>query len=77
MIKETFLSDIDDCSPGVCANGGTCVDGVDSYSCSCATGYTGPNCNTSKIVMNTYARVCVCVCVCMCDCGVLVYVMIL
>ena len=40
--------DIDDCQPNPCANGGSCTDGVNSYTCTCAEGYTGPNCNTSK-----------------------------
>ena len=42
------FADINDCNPNPCANGGTCTDGVDSYTCQCAAGYTGPNCNTSK-----------------------------
>ena len=46
-ISHDFV-DIDDCNPNPCANGGTCTDGVDSYTCQCAAGYTGPNCNTSK-----------------------------
>jgi len=41
-------SDIDDCTPKSCANGGTCVDGVDDYSCQCAEGFNGDNCETSK-----------------------------
>lgn len=27
-----------------CLNGGTCIDGVDSYTCSCPSKVTGPNC---------------------------------
>jgi len=27
-----------------CLFGGTCIDGVNSYQCSCAPGYTGSNC---------------------------------
>ena len=42
--------DIDDCTPNICANGGTCIDGVNSYTCSCSPGYTGRNCNTSKLL---------------------------
>ena len=59
--KLNFSTDIDDCSPGVCANGGTCVDGIDLYTCSCAAGYTGPNCNTSKYCLQKIVCV-VCVC---------------
>jgi len=36
----------EDCSPNPCQNGGTCVDGVNSYTCTCATGWTGTNCET-------------------------------
>ena len=39
---------IDDCSPNVCENGGTCVDGVNSFTCSCATGFHGHNCQFRK-----------------------------
>ena len=42
------LSDIDDCVNHTCANGGSCVDGTNSYSCSCARGYTGNRCETGK-----------------------------
>jgi 6-phosphogluconolactonase (cycloisomerase 2 family) len=35
---------IDDCDPNPCLNGGTCADGVNSYSCNCAEGYWGENC---------------------------------
>ena len=41
-------ADINDCEADSCANGGTCIDGVDSFSCECAAGFAGPNCNTSK-----------------------------
>ena len=38
-------SDIDYCSSNPCDNGATCHDGLHTYTCTCATGYTGPNCN--------------------------------
>jgi EGF-like domain len=40
--------DIDECISAPCQNGGTCHDGVDFYSCSCAAGYSGVNCQTSE-----------------------------
>ena len=30
--------------PNPCLNGGTCVDGVNSYTCSCPIGYSGDRC---------------------------------
>jgi hypothetical protein len=45
-----LYSDIDDCSGAPCENGGTCTDDVNSYSCACAVGFTGNNCQTGKSV---------------------------
>ena len=44
-----YNTDIDDCDPDPCQNGGTCTDGVDSYTCTCVTGFTGTDCDTSKL----------------------------
>jgi len=38
------ISDIDDCVPNPCQNGGSCVDGNSNYTCNCATGFVGTNC---------------------------------
>lgn len=35
---------IDDCIPHACLNGGSCVDGVNSYTCSCPAQWTGDSC---------------------------------
>ena len=43
-----FFSDINDCSPNPCFNGAVCIDGINRYTCNCAAGYTGVNCETSK-----------------------------
>ena len=37
-------TNIDDCDPNPCQNGGTCADGIDSFQCACPTGFTGPTC---------------------------------
>ena len=44
------LLDIDDCEASPCKNGGTCIDGVDSYTCNCVSGYTGHDCETGSVV---------------------------
>ena len=39
----------DECSlnPDACLYGGTCTDEVNDYTCSCTSGYTGNNCETT------------------------------
>ena len=34
-----------------CHNGGTCVDGVNGYTCTCVGGYSGANCQTSPVTL--------------------------
>ena len=46
-----FLLDIDECLSKPCLNGGTCHDGVASYSCKCPRGFAGTNCETSKYII--------------------------
>ncbi|XP_052809439.1 neurogenic locus notch homolog protein 1-like [Mya arenaria] len=36
--------DIDDCLPSPCINGGVCTDIVGGYTCACADGFDGDNC---------------------------------
>ena len=43
-----YLIDIDECGSTPCQNGGTCTDAVNGYDCTCVTGYTGDDCETSK-----------------------------
>ena len=37
---------VDECVDKLCDNGGTCVDRINSYSCTCVQGYTGDHCET-------------------------------
>lgn len=51
----SVCSNVDDCASMPCQNGGTCTDGVNSYTCMCATGYSGTNCETDidECTLNT------------------------
>ena len=46
--RNTNFLDIDDCVNHTCANGGLCVDGINTYSCNCSAGYTGECCLTGR-----------------------------
>ena len=41
-----YVVDVDECVSSPCQNGGNCTDGVNGYTCFCAKGYTGNNCET-------------------------------
>ncbi|XP_033099723.1 uncharacterized protein LOC117103263, partial [Anneissia japonica] len=43
---ETFLIGLGDCSSSPCQNSGTCTRLLSSYTCTCASGYQGNNCQT-------------------------------
>ena len=43
-----FSKDIDECVNHTCQNGGSCLDGVNNYSCNCLPGYTGNRCETGR-----------------------------
>ena len=52
-VWNSFCTDIDDCTPDPCQNGGTCTDGVNDYTCACVLGYTGNDCETGKTLSQT------------------------
>ncbi|PKN56759.1 MAG: hypothetical protein CVU56_14600 [Deltaproteobacteria bacterium HGW-Deltaproteobacteria-14] len=37
-------SEIDECAPAPCLNGGVCTDGLAGFTCACPTGYAGATC---------------------------------
>ena len=45
---------IDDCDGNVCQNGGTCVDGINTYTCKCPPNWTGRYCleNVDECALN-------------------------
>ena len=45
-----FVLDVNDCMSNPCENGGSCTDGVNEYNCSCASGYTGTDCERSELL---------------------------
>ena len=46
-----FIPDIDECGSSPCLNVGLCTDYVNSFTCDCAAGYTGVNCETGIILL--------------------------
>ena len=43
-----ILTEINECEIYPCQNQGTCVDGINIYTCICTDGYTGSECETGK-----------------------------
>ena len=52
------LLDIDECVNHTCSNGGSCVDGVNNYSCNCMPGFTGDRCQTGASGKNYQQSYC-------------------
>lgn len=44
MIHALNFSDDNECASGPCQHGGTCTDRFNEYSCQCAPGWEGDNC---------------------------------
>ena len=51
-----FVLDGNECNPNPCLNGGTCVDGISSYTCRCRPSYSGTNCGWLSGNFRVYAR---------------------
>ena len=48
LLLSSSSSDIKECASNPCQNGGTCVDAVNGYNCSCVSGWTGEHCTTGS-----------------------------
>ena len=46
--------DINECTPGVCANGGQCIDGINGFTCACSPSFTGKTCDQCKYIFIRY-----------------------
>ena len=42
--------EIDECESNPCQNGGTCMDLLNDYNCSCTDDYTGKDCTKLRII---------------------------
>ena len=47
FIEHCGFTDADECASNPCGNFGTCEDKDNEYSCECAAGFHGVNCETS------------------------------
>jgi EGF-like domain len=52
------LTDINECLNATCQNGATCVDGVNTFTCTCAAGFTGTLCETGSCRFRLWFRYC-------------------
>ena len=53
-----YFLDIDECGSNPCKNGGTCGDGIFSYTCTCVPGYTGHDCETGDMINKYFQSGC-------------------
>lgn len=42
--------DIDECVSNACKNDGSCVDGINEYTCNCRVGFMGEQCETGELI---------------------------
>ena len=56
----TVLVDHATCVSNPCVNGGTCVDGLNLFTCKCVAGFIGANCDVGKITFALLTTYCMC-----------------
>ena len=47
MALYLYIVDANDCAGNPCNNGGVCMDGIATYTCTCSEGFNGSDCETS------------------------------
>ena len=47
-LKIAVFFVVDECASTPCVNGGSCVDGINQYTCTCASGWEGILCDVGK-----------------------------
>ena len=48
VITNVKPTDINECASAPCQNEGSCIDGVNGYTCACTPGFAGLQCQTSE-----------------------------
>lgn len=46
--------DVDECASLPCQNQGTCVDGINQFTCSCPPGFTDVLCQTGEVIITLF-----------------------
>ena len=54
ILRMLLISDIDECASNPCQNGATCADYTDMYTCECAAGWEGTECDIGRFGMFTF-----------------------
>ena len=54
FVHMFFVPDIDDCASTPCQSGGTCVDDINRFSCTCPDGFTGTHCGQGNTMRRTF-----------------------
>jgi hypothetical protein len=52
-----LFADINECASNPCKNGAQCVNGQNSFTCNCASGWTGTTCTTGILSLLLYNKV--------------------
>jgi hypothetical protein len=52
----TGCTNINDCAGSPCKNGGTCVDGINAYTCNCTGSWSGSTCQNATLTISASAR---------------------